>query len=237
MIKNITVLVRWLPAVLLILGMLALWQNSAPAGQIVNGQIDTFQDGTLASWANANAPDPVNVTTGGPTGSGDRYLQVSSGTFGGGSRLISFNANQWDGNFISAGVSAIAMDLENFGTQALSMRIALRQSGGNSATPSYASTTAFVLPADGAWHHAVFAINAANLTALNSATALATFLTSVGDFRVLSSASPAEVGDKLNGRFGMDNLTAAPEPATLALLVSGFGLVLLSGGIRRRQAA
>src|SRR5438105_4973790 len=105
--------------------------SAASASPIV-GQIDNFQDGTTDNWTNGRLPDPVVISTGGPAGSGDEYLQVSSGSFGGGPRLVAFNDSQWAGNFAAAGVSGVAMDLQNFGTSALSMRIALRQGTGGS---------------------------------------------------------------------------------------------------------
>src|SRR5260221_386082 len=129
-----------------------------PSLAVTIGQIDTFQNGTTQNWTNGGVPDPINVSTGGPAGSGDRFLEIQSGTFGGGSRLVAFNRNQWTGNFGSAKVSKIAVDLKNLGTAstALPIRIALRSGTGSAITPGYASTTAFSLPHDNLWHHAVF---------------------------------------------------------------------------------
>jgi hypothetical protein len=201
--------------------------NVSLGGQVVLGQVDDFQNGTAQGWSNGVDPDPVNVPSGGPAGATDAFLQVSSGTLGGGPRLITFNDAQWIGNYASAHVNEISMDLKDLGSQTLSMRIAMRATNGNSGTPGYASTTAFSLPADNAWHHAVFFIDTAHLTGINSPAALSTFLTSVGDFRLLSSANPALVGDSLSGRFGVDNITAIPEPSGIALAVAGFVVAAL----------
>ena len=88
---------------ILMLAMFILWPATGFA-QVVLGQVDDFQNGTTMSWTNGFVPDPVNVATGGPAGAGDRYLQVSSGTFGGGSRSIVFNQVQWIGNYAGQGV-------------------------------------------------------------------------------------------------------------------------------------
>ena len=82
--------------------------------------IDDFEDGTTAGWhvgdpAQHPAP-PVNVSTGGPAGAGDAYLQLQAlGGSGAGSRLSVLNLSQWTGDF--TGVPAIEMDVNNFGPE------------------------------------------------------------------------------------------------------------------------
>src|SRR5437870_4753331 len=127
----------------------------AAAFGITAGQVDNFQDGTTDNWGDP-AGNSLNIATGGPAGAGDRYMQVSSGTFGGGPRLITFNQSQWIGNYVSAGVSGVSMDLKNFGPSTIPIRIAIREGTGGSFTPGYSSTVAFSLPADGQWHTAFF---------------------------------------------------------------------------------
>jgi hypothetical protein len=54
-------------------------------------------------------------------------------------------------------------------------------------------------------------------------------LANVADFRILSSASPALIGDAVSGRIGIDNITAVsavPEPGSFALL--GFGIAAIA---------
>src|SRR5688572_20409255 len=58
---------------------LVSWLAAAPALGITGGQVDDFQDGTTQGWSGMSAP--TNVATGGPDGTGDRYLQISSATF------------------------------------------------------------------------------------------------------------------------------------------------------------
>ena len=141
--------------------------------------------------------------TGGPGGVNDKYLQVSSGTFGGSARLITFNRTQWTGNYITAGVAGISMDLRNFGSSLIPIRIAIREGTGGATTPGYASAVAFALPPDGQWHTAFFSLDAAGLTPINSPQPLATDLANVMDFRLLSSALPSTIGDFMSGRFGV----------------------------------
>ncbi|MBI3837060.1 MAG: hypothetical protein HY288_03895 [Planctomycetia bacterium] len=190
----------------------ALEQRWMPSTTPLIGQVDDFQDGTTQNWTNGPVANPVNVL-GGPGGASDRFLQVSSGTFGGGPRLVVFNDTQWIGNYVAAGMTAIEMDLKNFTASAEAIRIALRTSSGGSTTPGYSSTTAFALPPDNAWHHAVFSLDSGSLTGINSPPPLSTFLTAVGDCRILQAAAgPALIGDFGNFQVGVDNITADGQP-------------------------
>jgi hypothetical protein len=194
------------------------------AQPILLGQIDTFQDGSTNNWTNGPLfPDPVNVPNGGPQGVGDRFLQVTSGGLGNPPRITTFNVTQWTGNYISAGVTQVEMDLRNFTGSALQMRWALRQVNGNQFTPGYVSTVPFNLPPDGQWHHAVFLLDTASLTPINNPAPLSTFLTTVGEGRMLHSVTPSLLGEAGSFQFGVDNILAAgaavPEPTTWAMMV------------------
>jgi hypothetical protein len=179
---------------------------------VTAGQVDTFQTGTTAGWTDGHGGDNVaNVATGGPAGTGDRYLQVSSGSFDSESHLITFNQSQWLGNYVSTKVVGLKLDLKNFGTASLPIRIAIREGSAGSATPGYSSTTAFTLPNDGQWHKSVFLpLTTSTMTAINGPRPFATDLASVADFRLLSSQAPSTIGDGLSARIGVDNITAVP---------------------------
>jgi autotransporter-associated beta strand protein len=183
-------------------------------GSITVGQVDTFQDGTAENWL--GGASPMNIDDGGPMGSGDAYLQISSGTFGGKNHLLTYNQMQWTGNYTAAGVAGIGMNLRNFGDSTLPIRITIRDSTGGRSTPGYSSTNAFMLPADGQWHTAQFFLSAADLTAVSPfglpADPLSTVLANVEDFRLLSAAQPAIIGDFVDGQIGIDNITALPAP-------------------------
>ena len=116
------------------------------------GQSDTFSTTSTLNWTNgAPATDPLVISTGGPAGAGDGYLQVTANNSGSAGKLTIFNRSQWAGDFSAAGIFSIEMDLANFGASALSLRVALK-SGTFSNSPGFLSTTAFALSADGQWH-------------------------------------------------------------------------------------
>ncbi len=178
---------------------------------IIVGQVDDFQSGTTEGWSNGlGGSNVANIASGGPAGPSDRYLQLASGSFGGSPRLIMFNDAQWLGDYLAAGVVGIKMQLQNFGAAAIPMRIAIREGSGGSFTPGYASTNSFSLPADGQWHSVFFSLTADSLTGVNSPQPVATDLSNVADFRLLSSTVPATIGDIVSAQIGIDDVTAIP---------------------------
>jgi hypothetical protein len=210
---------------------LALALAAAPAvrGQPNPGQKDDFQDGTLQNWANGhNMPPPTNVPDGGPAGAGDRFLQFSAtGGFGAGGKLVIFNRTQWQGNYISAGISAIDMDLKNLSGPTLHMRIGMKSSTGPGA-PGYESANPFDLPADGQWHHAVFNLTTGDFVGVNGPPPLDTFLLSVAELRILSEAGPnlTLTGDAVAATAGVDNIHApVPEPGLMLAVLAVAGLI------------
>jgi autotransporter-associated beta strand protein len=199
----------WLSAILLL-------KVPQAAQAVTVNQVDTFTASTDA-WTDGHAANNVLViANGGPTGAGDNYLQVSSGVGQAEPRLLTFNQTQWKGNYTSAGVASVSMELKNFGAVGslpLPIRITIRDLTGGQTIGGYSSTTAFSLPADGQWHLATFQLNAASLTAVASPTdPLAAVLTNVQDFRLLSSASPSIIGDQISAQIGVDDITALAPP-------------------------
>jgi len=126
------------------------------AGAVDVGTLDDFESGGTMGWrkgASSTNP-PTNINTGGPQGAGDNYLQtVSTGGVGADSKQVIFNTAQWTGDYVTAGVSEIAMDLRNSGGSTLHMRIALR--GGAGVASWFSSTQAVQIPAAaiGIRHH------------------------------------------------------------------------------------
>ncbi len=208
----------------------------ARASQAVTvGQIDDFQDGTLENWANGGqgAPPLMNIPTGGPGGAGDRYLQITSvGGGGPGNRLTAFNRDQWLGDYITAGVNGIDMDLLNTGDVTLSIRIAFKQDTSGSA-PGYLSQ-AFLLPPDSAWHHTLFSITPGTMIPIGSPEPFNTFFTNPAELRIINEVGATDLnGDPIAAQLGTDNIRAVPEPATWILLSLVIPIALI---LRKRQA-
>src|SRR5690606_29451252 len=126
------------------------------------GQSDDFQDGTTQNWTSGavNPNPPTVIMNGGPSGSGDAYLNIiANGSAGAGGRLVVFNQSQWTGDYLTAGVSTISMHLNNTSAQSLSMRIVLRGAGGN-----FWSADPVVLAAQSGWQVVQFSLESTDLT-------------------------------------------------------------------------
>jgi hypothetical protein len=199
------------------------------------GQIDNFQDNTTDNWANGGAPQPANISSGGPAGVGDHFLQITSDGNGATGRLTVFNRTQWLGNYITAGVSEINLDLNNFGATALSIRLAFK-SATFSGAPGYISTTPFLLDPNSGWQHAVFSITPAAMTAVSGATAFNTFFAGPAEFRIINATGTGDLnGDFVVSQLGIDNIVAVPEPSPLTLLLV-TGIATWSFQRNRRSA-
>lgn len=198
---------------------------AAPALAITVGMVDGFQDGTTQGWIVAaggfgtHPAPPVAVASGGPLGDGDGYLRLqSTGTPGPGGKLVVIAGLQWTGDYTLAGVTGIAMNVNNLGATDLSLRLSL--SGAYSTNP-------IVLTAGSGWQQVLFPTAPAALS-------LAGSVLNVSELRLYHSIAAAEAnaGDNIAAVLGVDHITAVPEPSPAWLLLSG----LAYGALRLRRS-
>ncbi len=210
----------------LISGLAAVCLFVLPAKAVVLGQVDTFQFGGNG-WRGSGQSSVV--PGGGPSGDADSFFQVTSDANG---RLAANGGRLWIGgvDYLTPGVTSISVDLRNFGTSALHLRVFLYTGQANG---SYTSTNAFLVPADGQWHHTIFGLTAQDLTWVGTGVQgnLNHTLMNVKDLSVRHQSGPASPLDTpIAGSFGIDNVAAMPEPSSLAgLLLSAIWR------IKRRQ--
>src|SRR3954452_3530006 len=124
-------------------------------GAITAGQADTFQDGSTENWLNGGTTQPQNIPTNGPAGVDDRFMELTADGSGSNGRLTVFNRTQWLGDYVTAGVNEIHLDLNNFSGFTLSIRLAFTSVtfGG---TLVYVTTAVFTLAPNSGWQNAVF---------------------------------------------------------------------------------
>jgi len=218
--------------------LLALAVSAAPLSASTIGQIDNFQDGTTMGWfvpLTTNPNQPANVSTGGPAGVGDAYLQLTAtGSAGPGSRLSVLNSSQWAGNYFASGVTLIRMDVNNFGPLDVSLRLLFEDIEGSGPPVNLAlSANAVVVPAGSGWVTAEFPITAADLVPFDFGTA-AGALADTDIMRIFHNPDPTFPGPNagiplVNVTLGVDNITAIgainnviPEPSTMFLLAGGL---------------
>lgn len=203
------------------------------AAAVVAGQVDDFQDGSLQGWTGGSSL--TNQANGGPAGAGDRYLEIDSN----GGFLGSFNVTQWSGDYDAANVLALSADLANFGPDAVSLRIMILTPGcqfGGSACTAWTTTVPVSLGAGSGWATTLFPLEEADMTRVIGSDSFTATLQNVE--RVLirhqtGAPAPPGVGQTVDAVLGVDNVSALPEPASVAAL--GAGTLLLVALRRRRQ--
>jgi hypothetical protein len=217
--------------VVLILALTASTAWAVPVG------IDDFEDGTTAGWhvgdPLAHPAPPVNVSTGGPAGAGDAYLQLEAlGVGGPGSRLSVLNLSQWTGDFTS--VSAIGMDVNNFGPDDVLLRLLFVNFPEPMGPPTDVAWTlaSVIVPSGSGWTDVLFSLSAANLFAPPFGT-VAGALADVDELRIFHNPVPSFGGPQVGAppvavTLGIDNIrvvdaTAVPEPSSMLLMLAGLG--------------
>ncbi len=182
---------------------------------ITVGQTDDFEDGTTQSWAwgRTGFGGPEVVSDGQPAE--NLYLQNES--FGGsdapGSRMAIINREQWTGDFIGAGVTAIRLDAinlgPNFAFEDMTLRLGFSSDSALQGSGRVVTNDGFQLLRDGGWQELVFDLS--NLTAI-AGSDLEEVMSSVTEMRIMSAEQPMFTGDRFIARLGIDDLQAVPEP-------------------------
>ena len=226
-----------------LISCLILLTIAVPLSAVTVGQIDDFQDGTTMGWfvPGLSPNPPTNVSTGGPGGVGDGYLQlIASGGAGAGSRLAVLNESQWGGNYLEAGISSIRMSVNNFGPDDLQLRLLFEDFPAAPMMPPdnlALSANAVVVPAGSGWMTIVFPVTAADLVGGGLGTVQGALL-DVDTIRIFHNPAPAFPGPgvgipTVNATLGVDNIQAVPEPGAIWLL--GGGLMAVAGWRQARN--
>lgn len=210
------------------LGITALIACSTSAGLL--NQVDTFDSG-LENWAGLGGVSGgviTNMATGGPDGAGDAYLQLERGTapeF----HIATFNTNQWAGDYVAEGITALRMDLNHIaGTDPLRIRIMIWGNGG-----VWGSAETTPLPAaGGGWSAYAFGLTASDLVYVSGGTTnLADTLSTVNRIQIRHDYNgpptpPGSHPEHVHGTLGIDNIQAVSEPVITSIDVASGMLEL-----------
>lgn len=200
----------------------------AKSSSLLIGRVDNFQDGTAQAWS-SNAGHDI-IPDGGPAGADDSYLQIYRPT-----PLAPYpyhlgtkNTSTWTGDYISAGIEAIAMDVNTIsittGPENLSLRIVLFGPGGAFSTKEPVSVIT-----GGGWQHIEFGLTRSDLVKVPGAGAnyfvfppetddLTATLHQVDTLLIRhdSTPDPTPIGqhpEHIMAALGIDNITAVLGPA------------------------
>ena len=221
--------------------------QSSLAAAVSTTQLDSFSDGTFQGWEmgvpGVTATHMTIITDGGPAGAGDNFLQVvADGTSVAGGRLTFFNKAQWTGDYISAGITAIAMGLSNISSnETLNLRLAINggflDSSINFIGGLFATSASATLDSGSGWTHMVFPLLPGDLVPVSGQSGVTgnevmVALGNVLELRLLNSATPDWNGLPVSATLGIDNITAVPLPPALVLFASGLVVLLAK---RRKQ--
>jgi hypothetical protein len=213
------------------------------ARAVTLGQVDTFEDGTTMGWyvPGASPNPPANVPAGGPQGPGDAYLQLqANGIAGPGGRLSVLNDAQWTGNYLSAGVTVIRMNVNNFGPEDLHLRLLFETFTAPGPPTNLAlSADAIFVPAGSGWMTVDFPITPDDLVVETLGTVIGA-LSDTGVLRIFHNPNPSFPGPSggiptINVTLGVDNITAVPEPWILLQVAVGLLSVLFARSWSRRN--
>lgn len=204
------------------------------AAAVAPGQLDDFEDGTTQDWRiGRGSATPTNVASGGPGGAGDAYLLlVSTGGASQASRLVVFNREQWSGDYGAAGITAIELQVANFGPTDLALRLSFEDGGTAPDANSAISTVPAHVPAQSGWMAISLPVSPGALTAVQGAPALA--LANTATLRVLHSPTALFPGPPIAAQLGIDDVLAVPEPRGA---MAGLAAIAAIAAVQRRRIA
>lgn len=209
------------------------------SGPVV-GHVDNFEDGTLQEWS--SGADNKNISSGGPAGADDNYLQIERPTLTAPYpfHLGTKNTTTWAGDYLTAGVKAIEMDVKTFsitfGPANLSLRIVLFGPGG-----AFSIKDPITIITDGGWQHIEFRLTRSDLIRVSGYGSiyfdpgpeidnLTETLSNVEALLIRhdSAINPTPIGlhpEHITASIGIDNISAVHGPAPTYDVAWTFGNV------------
>ncbi len=192
--------------------------SAIPAGAATLFNTSTFDSG-LEGWA--GGANPVVIAGDNP------YLQASVQV----GSLATFNTSgAWSGNFETAGISGLTVELRGPSTNSEPLAIRATLLGPDTRTRWV--TAPVTVPADGIWRTASFTFDENLMTRIVGTASFAETFTSVE--RVLfrhDPGRPSQRGDTVTGTLDLDSIRSVPEPSSTLLIVLAGG----AGVFRRRR--
>lgn len=200
--------------------------------QVVLGQIDDFEDYTMANWAKNNTIPNANIYDGGPSGDGDNFLRVESSGTGSNLNLMTKNNAQWTGNFYQSNLSGrikyISMDVRNSGSNVIFLRLSFKTNYGSAVYTCSTMNAIAVLPNEG-WKRISFSILESNIIAISSLFDYQVtfgFTSGVDEMRILHNSVPSWEASPIVATLDIDNIMAENQPLSIEDFQRDNGIIV-----------
>lgn len=197
------------------------------ASAVTAGETDTFDtSGDPECW---DGTPPAQVDDVGDMGVGDGALRMIADGAGAGGKLVTYNINQWTGDYSALGSEVmITMEANNIGANPVTLRIAIGDELTSNPPPATASfyvtsdAAAEPLAAASGWTTVTFTLSSTDMVAAldapnSDSNTLADVLMAVAEFRILhSSAANHGVGvDFIDTTLLIDDIRITQLPVEL----------------------
>lgn len=211
--KKSVILVKYMPIIMKkkLLFLTLLLSSALAFSQVSAGQVDDFEDGTTQDWIIGIDGEfsPTNVSTGGPAGDNDNFLEyISTGAGGPGSRMAIFNSfQQWSGDFITQNVVEAQFDVQVL-TNDLHLRLAFQGPNGTRMI----STTPLIVSAGSGWSSKALSLNPADFTVMSGPNTPTEVLEAVSTMRIISVREEnidSWRGENIAATLRLDNIAAS----------------------------
>lgn len=188
----------------------SVFMSAIVFAQVTAGQVDDFDTpADEQGWKHddfGTSPNPPSMQTVG--GIDANYLKnTSTGVGNSGSKFIMRNISQWVGDYISAGIESISMQVRNNSTVPVNLRWVIEDTFENSR---WISTLSVDVPASSGWVLVVLPITESNMTQTGNLTPTYNdVLSACNAVRIVSVAgSPSHQGDQIVADVDFDNIKA-----------------------------
>jgi len=186
------------------------------SSQVTLGQKDDFEDYTTRNWTKNNSIPNVNIYDGGPKGTDDNFLRITSSGTGANLNLMTLNNSQWIGNYRKGNgankITYVSMDVRNSGANVVFLRMSFRYHNPALTTETWSTINPIaVLPGAG-WKTINFPIDENSVVRTGGLNDYYTTFETVTETRILHSDVPSWDGKPVETILDIDNIMARNSP-------------------------
>ncbi len=174
-----------------------------------SAQQKDFFGSNLNNWTTGvlNPNPPEFVPDGGPIGVEDGFMKAfgNGGVSGNqGKAIVVYNGSQWSGDYATSGLTSVTLDLKNFGTTELYIRLGFW----DPPTPQFMSKDSIHVPVGAGWVSGTISLLEADLIDITGSANYAVITADVPELRIIHNTTRTWSPEAIIGTLGVDNITA-----------------------------